>query len=117
MKLALNAIAYNTEAFNSLPLAGDEDLLLDKAPSLSDTFSQGVEQSLTSGLRSIAYIPAGSTNVQIDLNDNGANDDIQVFTTDGKPFGRPRSVSQRCTYKMLSISGKHLNIVVSTIIV
>ena len=51
---------------------------------MSDTFSQGVEQSLTSGLRSIAYIPAGSTNVQIDLNDNGANDDIQVFTTDGK---------------------------------
>ncbi|MCQ8850423.1 flagellin [Alteromonas stellipolaris] len=84
LKLALNAIAYNTEAFNSLPLVGDEDLLSDNVPSLSDTFSQGVEQSMTSGLRSIAYIPAGSSNVQIDLNDNGANDDIQVFTTDGK---------------------------------
>ena len=84
LKLALNAIAYNTEAFNSLPLVGDEDLLSDNVPSLGDTFSQGVEQSMTSGLRSIAYIPAGSSNVEIELNDNGANDDIQVFTTDGK---------------------------------
>ncbi len=80
----MNAIAYNTEAFNSLPLVGDEDLLSDNVPSLGDTFSQGVEQSMTSGLRSIAYIPAGSSNVEIALNDNGANDDIQVFTTDGK---------------------------------
>ncbi len=84
LKLALNAIAYNTEAFNGLPLVGDEDLLSDNVPSLGDTFSQGVEQSMISGLRSIAYIPAGSSNVEIALNDNGANDDIQVFTTNGK---------------------------------
>lgn len=53
-------------------------------PSLGDSFTQGVTQSLQGGLQSIAYIPAGSSNVQVNINDNGANDDIQVFTTSGK---------------------------------
>ena len=84
LKNALNGIAYNTEAFNRLPLVDDSDLLSANVPSLSSTFTNGVTQSMTSGLRSIAYIPAGSTNIQINLNDNGANDDIQVFTVNGK---------------------------------
>ncbi|NDW23194.1 flagellin [Alteromonas hispanica] len=84
LKLELNAIAYGTEVFNRLPLVGDANLLSDNVPSIGDKFSQGVSQSLRSGLRSIAYIPAGSSNVQVNLNDNGANDDIQVFTTSGK---------------------------------
>ncbi|GEA05730.1 flagellin [Alteromonas sp. KUL42] len=84
LKLELNAIAYGTEVFNRLPLVGDANLLSDNVPSLGDTFTQGVTQNLGSGLRSIAYIPAGSSNVQVTINDNGANDDIQVFTTSGK---------------------------------
>ena len=92
LKNALNGIAYNTEAFNRLPLVDDSDLLSANVPSLSSTFTNGVTQSMTSGLRSIAYIPAGSTNIQINLNDNGANDDIQVFTVDGKHLaGTPLS--------------------------
>lgn len=92
LKNAINGIAYNTEAFNRLPLVDDSDLLSANVPSISDTFTQGVNQSMTSGLRSIAYIPAGSTNIQINLNDNGANDDIQVFTVDGKHLaGTPLS--------------------------
>ncbi|OLF71931.1 flagellin [Alteromonas sp. W12] len=92
LKSALNGIAYNTEAFNRLPLVDDSDLLSANVPSISDTFTNGVNQSMTSGLRSIAYIPAGSTNIQINLNDNGANDDIQVFTVDGKHLaGTPLS--------------------------
>ncbi|CAI4166175.1 flagellin N-terminal helical domain-containing protein [Alteromonas macleodii] len=92
LKNALNGIAYNTEAFNRLPLVDDSDLLSANVPSISDTFTNGVNQSMTSGLRSIAYIPAGSTNIQINLNDNGANDDIQVFTADGKHLaGTPLS--------------------------
>ncbi len=92
LKNALNGIAYNTEAFNRLPLVDDSDLLSANVPSLSRTFTNGVTQSMTSGLRSIAYIPAGSTNIQINLNDNGANDDIQVFTVDGKHLaGTPLS--------------------------
>ena len=59
-------------------------MLSDNVPSLGDRFAQGVTQSLPSGLQSIAYIPAGSSNVQVNINDNGANDDIQVFTTSGK---------------------------------
>ncbi len=92
LKNALNGIAYNTEAFNRLPLVDDSDLLSANVPSISDTFTNGVNQSMTSGLRSIAFIPAGSTNIQINLNDNGANDDIQVFTVDGKHLaGTPLS--------------------------
>lgn len=92
LKNTLNGIAYNTEAFNRLPLVDDSDLLSANVPSISDTFTNGVNQSMTSGLRSIAYIPAGSTNIQINLNDNGANDDIQVFTADGKHLaGTPLS--------------------------
>ncbi len=92
LKNTLNGIAYNTEAFNCLPLVDDSDLLSANVPSISDTFTNGVNQSMTSGLRSIAYIPAGSTNIQINLNDNGANDDIQVFTVDGKHLaGTPLS--------------------------
>ena len=92
LKNALNGIAYNTEAFNRLPLVDDSDLLSANVPSISDTFTNGVNQSMASGLRSIAYIPAGSTNIQINLNDNGANDDIQVFTVDGKHLaGTPLS--------------------------
>ncbi|AUC89686.1 flagellin [Alteromonas sp. MB-3u-76] len=104
LKLELNAIAYGTEVFNRLPLVGDANLLSDNVPSIGDKFSQGVSQSLRSGLRSIAYIPAGSSNVQVNLNDNGANDDIQVFTTSGKHLvgtpitnttwsGRPNNIS------------------------
>ena len=92
LKNALNGIAYNTEAFNRLPLVDDSDLLSANVPSISDTFTNGVNQSMTSGLRAIAYIPAGSTNIQINLNDNGANDDIQVFTVDGNHLaGTPLS--------------------------
>jgi len=57
LKNALNGIAYNTEAFNRLPLVDDSDLLSANVPSISDTFTNGVNQSMTSGLRSIAYIP------------------------------------------------------------
>ena len=85
LKLELNSIAYGTEVFNRLPLVGDANLLSDNVPSIGDRFTQGVTQvSVESGLQSIAYIPAGSSNVQVNINDNGANDDIQVFTTSGK---------------------------------
>ena len=84
LKLELNAIAYGTEVFNRLPLVGDADLFDESVPLLSDFLTQGVSRNVVSGLRSIAYIPAGSSNVQVNINDNGANDDIQVFTTSGK---------------------------------
>lgn len=92
LKNALNGIAYNTEAFNRLPLLGDNDLLSDNVPSIGDTFVQGSPTRLNSGLRSIAYIPAGSTNISINIDSFSLDDDIQVFTTSGRHLvGTPLS--------------------------
>lgn len=94
LKNAINTLAYNTEAFNRLPLVGDEDLLSENVPSLSDAFVNGAATTMSSGLRSIAYIPAGSVNITINLNDFGADDDIQVFTPSGEHLiGTPLSDS------------------------
>ena len=92
LKNALNGIAYNTEAFNRLPLLGDNDLLSDSVPSIGDTFVKGNTTRLSSGLRSVAYIPAGSTNISIDIDSFSLDDDLQVFTTSGSHLvGTPLS--------------------------
>lgn len=54
-------------------------------PYLSEAFSaldQGV--AMSSGIRPIAYIPAGMRNVRLEIDALGADDDIQVFTTQGQ---------------------------------
>ncbi|WP_422389432.1 hypothetical protein [Alteromonas macleodii] len=84
LKNVLNGIAYNTEAFNRLPLLGDNDLLSDNVSSIGDTFVQGSPTRLNSGLRSIAYIPPGSTNISLDIDSFSLDDDLQVFTTSGR---------------------------------
>ena len=92
LKNALNGIAYNTEAFNRLPLLGDNDLLSDNVSSIGDTFVKGSPTRLNSGLRSIAYIPAGSTNISINIDSFSLDDDLQVFTTSGRHLvGTPLS--------------------------
>jgi len=92
LKNALNGIAYNTEAFNRLPLLGDNDLLSDNVSSIGDTFVRGTPIQLDSGLRSVAYIPAGSTNISINIDSFSLDDDLQVFTTSGKHLvGTPLS--------------------------
>jgi len=92
LKNALNAIAYNTEAFDRLPLLGDNDLLRDNVPSIEDTFVKGQNTTLRSGVRSLAYIPAGSTNVSINIDSFSLDDDLQVFTRDGRHLiGTPLS--------------------------
>ncbi len=92
LKNALNAIAYNTEAFNRLPLLGDNDLLSDNVSSIEDAFVKGVNTNLRSGLRSVAYIPAGSTNISISIDSFSLDDDLQVFTRDGRHLiGTPLS--------------------------
>ena len=92
LKNALNGIAYNTEAFNRLPLLGDNDLLSDNVSSIGDTFVRGTPTQLDSGLRSVAYIPAGSSNISINIDSFSLDDDLQVFTTSGKHLvGTPLS--------------------------
>ena len=92
LKNALNGIAYNTEAFDRLPLLGDNDLLSDNVPSIGDTFTPGITDRRRSGLRSVAYIPAGSTNITLNIDSFSQDDDLQVFTTNGKHLiGTPLS--------------------------
>ena len=75
-----------------MPLLGDNDLLSDNVPSIGDTFVKGNTTRLSSGLRSVAYIPAGSTNISIDIDSFTADDDLQVFTTSGRHLvGTPLS--------------------------
>lgn len=83
LKQEVTDIAFRTEAFNRLPLVGDDEFLADTVPVLSSAFQNGVQTTMPSGLQSIAYVPANSTNVTIDIDDNGADDDIQVFLPDG----------------------------------
>ncbi|WP_462168369.1 flagellin [Pseudoalteromonas lipolytica] len=52
-------------------------------PVLNEVFSNNIEQGMGSGDISLGLIPAGSTNVRIRINDNGANDDINLFTQNG----------------------------------
>ena len=53
-------------------------------PILSDKVQQGVTQRFNSGIISFGVIPKGTTNFSIKIFDRGKNDDIQIFTRDGK---------------------------------
>ena len=53
-------------------------------PIFSDKLVSGEKATYVSGLVSFAVIPAGTTNLEILLNDKGLNDTIQIFTRDGK---------------------------------
>ena len=53
-------------------------------PIFSDKVQQNVQQTFNSGIISFAIIPAGSTGIDIFINDDGARDDIQIFTRNGK---------------------------------
>ena len=52
----------------------------------------------------MAYIPTGTTGIVIDMYDHGANDDIQIFTTDGKHLvGTGLGFSENSTWRELGI--------------
>ena len=53
-------------------------------PILNDKVQQGITQTFNSGIISFGIIPAGTTNLSIKIFDRGNNDDIQIFTRDGK---------------------------------
>ena len=53
-------------------------------PILSDKLQQGVRQQYNSGIISFGIIPKGTKNIFININDLGNNDDINIFTRDGK---------------------------------
>lgn len=85
----INDISNNTKIFGHYPLASENPelppLLHGDVPPLKLKFPvQGAEYSFTSGIVPLAYIPAGATNVVITINSLGLDDDLQLFTRDGK---------------------------------
>ncbi len=84
LKQHIDATAYSTEAFGRLPLVGDDDLKIGDVESIEAVLQNGVSKSLPSGLRSIAYIPAGSEQLEFRLDSYSMDDDLQVFTRSGK---------------------------------
>jgi flagellin len=49
----------------------------------------GSAVAFPSGIKPLAYIPAGSTGIQLNLDNLGADDDIHIFTRDGKHLAGP----------------------------
>jgi flagellin len=90
---ALNAeidrISLDTKIFDRYPLAPLKAIpVTDPAP-IGDTLPinqilTADDQNFPSGLKSLGYIPKGFTDVTLNLNSFGADDDIQIFSTDGK---------------------------------
>ena len=82
----INSVVVNTEIFGKKPLMSKPELEtnLDNVPVLDEVFSNNVQQGMSSGDISLGLIPAGSTNVRIQINDNGANDDLNLFTQTGE---------------------------------
>ncbi|EGV30026.1 flagellin domain protein [Thiorhodococcus drewsii AZ1] len=97
----VDSLAENTEIFGIYPLKGrvqPEPVETEpvkpppapepdagETPHISDQLANnGPWKNFSSGIVPIAYIPAGAVNVTIDIDDNGADDDIQIFTKDGK---------------------------------
>ena len=96
----VNHVSNNTEIFGIFPLKG-QPIQVTNAPQdltgnikhITDIFSaSGASHSGSSGIKPIAYIPKGASNVFIEINCISIDDDIQIFTADGKHLaGTPLS--------------------------
>lgn len=92
---ALNAeidrISRNTQIFDRHPLAALQAVPVSDPTPIGNTkpiddpdVLTATNKSFNSGLTSLGYIPKGFTNVTLNLNSLSNDDDIQIFTTDGK---------------------------------
>jgi flagellin len=81
----VNRIAKTTQFNGVKSLEGTTAPTSTRVRTLKDILgSSGAPMGFPSSITSFAQVPAGSKNVRIHLYDNGANDDLQVFTTDGR---------------------------------
>ena len=85
----INDIASQTEIFGQYPLATDSPemppVLLGNVEPINTKFPvPGQNYSFNSGVVPLAYIPAGATNITITIDALGQDDDLQLFTRDGK---------------------------------
>lgn len=90
---ALNAeidrISRNTQIFDRTPLAAPKPVPVPDPTPIGNTrpidqVLSAADRNFSSGLASMGYIPKGFKDVTLNLNSFGADDDIQIFTTDGK---------------------------------
>ncbi|MFU8787929.1 MAG: flagellin [Methylobacter sp.] len=74
----IDRIANTTEIFGKFPLKH-------VPPHITNLFpTSGASSIFSSGIKPIAYIPVGAQDIQIDIDSYNADDDIQLFTLDGK---------------------------------
>ena len=74
----------NQNAGNTGGTGGGGGTNYGNVPILNEKVQQGITQTFNSGVVSFGIIPAGTTNLTIYINDMGNNDDINIFTRDGK---------------------------------
>lgn len=97
MMAQVNHVANNTEAFGIFPLRGNlvaaqtpsrnlSSVLSGTTPHITDIFpiSGHTLWNKDSGIAPLAYIPQGATDITIELTSYGMDDDVQIFTADGK---------------------------------
>ncbi len=85
----IDRISVHSKVFERSPLAPPKPTPgIAPAPigntSPIDSVLTSSNKTFNSGLASLGYIPKGFSNVTINLDSFGADDDIQIFTTDGK---------------------------------
>lgn len=85
----INGIASGTEIFGQFPLATSTPelppVLLGNVAPIGTKFPvAGQNYSFNSGVISLAYVPAGTTNLAITIDSFSMDDDVQLFTRDGK---------------------------------
>lgn len=82
----IDRTSENTEIFGIKPLASNlPSTPISTVPFITDVFpANGQSVGYSSGIKPLTYIPAGSTNVSIQIDSYGMDDDLQVFTKDGK---------------------------------
>lgn len=94
MMVQVNHVANTTEAFGIFPLKGkpisaqiqdNSSVSNGTTPHITDIFpTSGASYGGSSGIKPIAYIPQGATDINIEIDCIGMDDDIQIFTADGK---------------------------------
>lgn len=78
----IDKISSGTSIFGKNPLAA---VAQTPVPPISQVFpSDGSTIRKQSGIAALAFIPAGSSNVQIRMNSLSQDDDLQIFTKEGK---------------------------------
>ncbi len=90
----INRISDSTELYDIHPLKGlTTSSGLSSTPSIDSKYQNGVKvDNIDSGINPMAFIPEGATDITIEIDAYGIDDDIQLFTVDGKHLvGTPLS--------------------------